>query len=266
MYHLLTSTRYDPFLLSLGWNNDGKDDGSPSPFLQLPYHHDRLLASAERHGWDNTLRYDELKRRCFQAVEAATLEGREGVALKLRITVTSAGELTITTSPVPSLKIDPLSEVYFLSPQGQVERNADSEFTAAEDYGVISTTLDTLPTPSSIFTSTKTTQRSHYDAARERAGLKSYTDPVDVILFNEDGLITETSIANIAFYRPPNGWLTPGKETGCFEGTMRRRLLEIGRVKEDTEGVLTRENLKDWEEVVVFNGVIGCKRARIVLH
>ncbi|KAG7099760.1 hypothetical protein E1B28_001573 [Marasmius oreades] len=258
MYQLLSSISYDTSLLSLGWNND---HDTPSPFLQLPYHHDRLLDGAERHGWSVSLAFSELKEKCLQAVKAT--KAKDGLALKLRITLSSTGELSITTSPIPPLKLDPLSEAYFLPPP---QDDANSDSFGVQNSGTISLTLDTLPTPSSIFTSTKTTQRPHYDAARARAGLKSYTDPVDVILFNEQGLITETSIANIAFYRSPYGWLTPAKETGCLEGIMRRKLLEERKIKEDREGTLKKENLKDREEVLVFNGVFGCQRARISLR
>lgn len=63
-FELLTSTRFDSFLLSLRWNND--QDG-PSPFLLLPYHFDRLIAAAERHGWGHvkcSLTYEKLKSAC----------------------------------------------------------------------------------------------------------------------------------------------------------------------------------------------------------
>ena len=74
-------------------------------------------------------------------------------------------------------------------------------------------------------------------------------------------MITETSIANVAFYR--EGWVTPATSTGCLEGVMRRWLLEHGKIKEDVVGVLTKDSVADEEQVLVFNGVSGCKRASV---
>ena len=72
-YQLLTSTRYDPFLATLSWNND--HDG-PCPFFLLPYHFDRLISAAKTHKWDDTtsttsaslLSYDYLKSICLDAI------------------------------------------------------------------------------------------------------------------------------------------------------------------------------------------------------
>ena len=67
-YQLLTSTRYDPFLATLSWNND--HDG-PSSFFLLPYHFDRLISAAKIHKWDHTtsiLSYDHLKSTCLDAI------------------------------------------------------------------------------------------------------------------------------------------------------------------------------------------------------
>ena len=67
-YQLLTSTRYDPFLATLSWNND--HDG-PSSFFLLPYHFDRLISAAKIHKWDHTtsiLSYDLLKSTCLDAI------------------------------------------------------------------------------------------------------------------------------------------------------------------------------------------------------
>ena len=67
-YQLLTSTRYDPFLATLSWNND--HDG-PSSFFLLPYHFDRLISAAKIHKWDHTtslLSYDLFKSTCLDAI------------------------------------------------------------------------------------------------------------------------------------------------------------------------------------------------------
>jgi 4-amino-4-deoxychorismate lyase len=44
---------------------------------------------------------------------------------------------------------------------------------------------------------------------------------------------------------------------------MKRWLLEQGRIKEDEEGVLTKDSIQPGEWVLVTNGVIGCRLGRI---
>ncbi|KAK7058576.1 Aminodeoxychorismate lyase [Paramarasmius palmivorus] len=246
MYQLLSSTRYDELLLSLGWNND-ETDGVSSPLMLLQYHCERLRDAVVQHGWNRageSISYEKLKEECVEAVKIAKGQG-EDTSFRIRITLSEAGELSVTASPVPQFTSDPLSA---------------SEIDPESYQGpYISLSLDTQPTPSSVFTSTKTTQREDYDSARSRAGLTSYIQPADVLLFNQDSLITETSIANVAFWRD-GSWVTPAASTGCLPGVIRRFLLEQGRVK---EGIIRKEDVKNDEAVLVFNGVKGCLLGRV---
>lgn len=71
-YKLLSCTRHDPFLLSLNWNNDS--DGTPSPFLLLRFHVDRLIDAAERHAWaaaKAAISLDTVKAACQELVDNA---------------------------------------------------------------------------------------------------------------------------------------------------------------------------------------------------
>lgn len=120
--------------------------------------------------------------------------------------------------------------------------------------------LDKVDTPSSLFTATKTTYRSHYAAARARFGLPDTGGPADVVLWNTKGMITETSVRNLAFFRRGR-WVTPHDSTGCLPGVTRRWLLEQGRVVTDDQGLLTRDNVKEGELVLIFNAVEGCRIA-----
>ena len=66
VYKLLTSTRYDPFLATLSWNNDHE---GPCSFFLLPYHFDRLTSAAKTHKWDHIIfSYDYLKSTCLDAI------------------------------------------------------------------------------------------------------------------------------------------------------------------------------------------------------
>lgn len=66
-YQLLTTTRYDPTLATLPWNDDC--DG-PSPYFLLPYHYERLQSAVEEHGWDiqNAHTYKQFKSRVVDTV------------------------------------------------------------------------------------------------------------------------------------------------------------------------------------------------------
>jgi 4-amino-4-deoxychorismate lyase len=168
----------------------------------------------------------------------------------------------------------------FKGTAARVPRRPFSEMVAAAAYDptsggspdkfgpVLEIAVDSHPTPSSIFTSTKTDHRPQYDAARSRAGVPPLgvtptgPAPSDVLLFNEDGKLTETSIRNIAFFRD-GVWVTPSASTGCLTGVVRRHVLHRGLVRE-VEQDLSVDHIRDQEIVMLLNGVEGCKLGRIV--
>ena len=84
---------------------------------------------------------------------------------------------------------------------------------------------------------------------------------MDVLLYNSNGFITETSIRNVAFRRG-NQWITPRSESGCLPGVSRRVLLEEGTI---VEGDIRREELCLNETILTFNSVEGCCLGRLAL-
>ena len=104
-----------------------------------------------------------------------------------------------------------------------------------------------------LFLFHKTTRRKTYHRAWER--ISPGTD--DVVLWNSQGRITETTVANIAVRRGKQ-WFTPPLEDGLLPGVMRQRLLEIGFL---SEGSVTREAFRVADEIMVFNSVRGIGRA-----
>jgi 4-amino-4-deoxychorismate lyase len=72
----------------------------------------------------------------------------------------------------------------------------------------------------------------------------------DDILIVKNGLITDTSIANIAF-NCKNEWLTPKKP--LLQGTTRMRLLEKHKIYEDDIGV---KDLSKFTQVALMNAMI----------
>ena len=94
----------------------------------------------------------------------------------------------------------------------------------------------------------KTTARAIYE--RARAGC---SEDVDVILANERGEVTETTIANIAVLRNYR-WVTPPVSCGLLPGTMRAHLLAEGQL---VEGVVHSDELLPGETIRCFNALRG---------
>ena len=97
-----------------------------------------------------------------------------------------------------------------------------------------------------VFLYHKTTHREVYDEAKA-----SRPDCDDVVLWNQDGELTETSAANVAL-RIDGAWLTPPVASGLLAGTMRAELLEAGTLR---EAVLTKDDVARTDEIRLVNSV-----------
>lgn len=98
----------------------------------------------------------------------------------------------------------------------------------------------------------KTTRRETYQRLRQQAA-----DCDDVILYNGNGQLTETTIYNL--YLEIGGELyTPALHCGLLPGAYRQQLLDTGAA---TEAVLTREDLRKSTRILVSNSVRGLQEA-----
>jgi para-aminobenzoate synthetase/4-amino-4-deoxychorismate lyase len=103
-----------------------------------------------------------------------------------------------------------------------------------------------------IFLFHKTTYRETYKKAKA-----DFPDCDDVILWNEKGEITESTIANVVIRK--NGRLiTPPVECGLLDGTFRAHLLKSGEIE---EGAVSIEDLKAADEVFLVNSVRKWQKA-----
>jgi branched-subunit amino acid aminotransferase/4-amino-4-deoxychorismate lyase len=75
----------------------------------------------------------------------------------------------------------------------------------------------------------------------------------EALLLNEHGRLAEGSRSNVALVLP-EGILTPPESEGCLPGTVRRRLLERGALRERP---LTREDLAGAAGLLMMNSLIG---------
>ncbi len=76
---------------------------------------------------------------------------------------------------------------------------------------------------------------------------------VDEVIIEKDGYLTDTTIANIAFY-DGRQWITP--TVPLLKGTMRAKLIEEGFLKTKN---IRREDLEKYTQVALMNAMIGFK-------
>jgi 4-amino-4-deoxychorismate lyase len=249
--------------------------------MLLPYHFDRLRAAAALHGWQDavaSLSWAPFQLTCQRAIQAYDGPAKGGplkvrpppcsstydkshnilpfLLYQLRVVLHRAGTITTTVAPTSSMTADPMLA-------SRISPATDCLPQSLGDPIVIF--LDMVATPSSLFTATKTTHRSHYAAARARFGLPEVGGSADVLLWNTQGMITETPVRNVAFFRRGR-WITPHDSTGCLPGVTRRWLLEQGRMVVDDQGFLTRNTAQEGELVLIFNAVEGCRIAVVRLR
>lgn len=106
-----------------------------------------------------------------------------------------------------------------------------------------------------VFLYHKTTHRMVYENA-----LKTRPGHPDVLLFNEQGEITESTVANVAV-EMDGALCTPPVRCGLLPGVHRAALLERGKLQ---ERVVTVEQALQAPAIYLLNSVRGIHRVRIV--
>lgn len=72
----------------------------------------------------------------------------------------------------------------------------------------------------------------------------------------------EGSITNVAIKRKRDGkWVTPLLSSGCLCGVMRHFLLRRNYIEED---IVLIKDVSIGDEMILFNGVMGVVRGRVV--
>jgi para-aminobenzoate synthetase/4-amino-4-deoxychorismate lyase len=99
----------------------------------------------------------------------------------------------------------------------------------------------------------KTTYRLPYTMA-----LEQQPEYRDVFLWNRDGYITESTIANIAIGTPA-GLITPPVKCGLLPGTFRAQLLAEGKIREE---FITLDDLRNTQTLFLINSVRGWIRLK----
>jgi len=116
--------------------------------------------------------------------------------------------------------------------------------------------LDDEPVdPNDVWLFHKTSRRAPYDRRREKR-----TDVDDVILVNDRGEVTESTIANLAV-ELDGVWVTPPIASGLLPGTYRAVLLRDGRLAERPVSV---EELKNATGLALVSSARGWRPATLV--
>jgi para-aminobenzoate synthetase/4-amino-4-deoxychorismate lyase len=92
----------------------------------------------------------------------------------------------------------------------------------------------------------KTTYRAVYDQHRAK-----HSHVFDVLLWNEQGELTEFTIGNLVLRIDGVNW-TPPRECALLAGTFRAELLERGEIR---ERVMRVEDLRGAEAVWLINSI-----------
>ena len=160
------------------------------------------------------------------AARKALDEALEGASepLRVKLLLSRSGSLSVQRAPMPP------------APAGPVRLEVDPE-----------------PVDSSeLWLYHKTTRRSLYEASAAR-----HPAADDVVLLNERGELTETTIANLALCIGGRWW-TPPVESGCLPGVERARLVERGEL---AERALRREDLLAAEAIALVSSLRGWRPA-----
>jgi len=92
-----------------------------------------------------------------------------------------------------------------------------------------------------------------YADRRELNKLLASQKDTDEVIIEKEGYLTDTTIANIAFYDGTQ-WFTPAKP--LLEGTMRAKLLDEGFLSKKE---IKKEDLDHYTQVALMNAMLGFK-------
>jgi 4-amino-4-deoxychorismate lyase len=277
-FQLFSSLRFDVLLLESPANC--ALSMAPSPFYMLPYHRDRMLEAATHFGWSGAaerIRGAQGLRYITQKLEAS-MDIKSTTPLRVRTVLHYDGKITIETNetptvplvnlfpsgippPTPKLEVSPLTGGAMMLSEGdalQVEAQPGHPV-QRQPWIIMVDPEKTTPSP---FTTYKTTCRDMYVDARARAGIKSMTEPKEVLIISDTASeIMEGSLTSVLFWRGKR-WVTPPVSSGGQAGTTRRWLLEKNLCEEE---VVTIDSLVDEEECWISNGVRGLIWGKIKL-
>lgn len=191
-------------------------------FTLLDAHLRRLLDSAAYFAYPCN---PDAVRRCMEEAVAS----RNGEGCKLRVLLNRLGLVQVEVSPLPAMTSHGPVRLAFAD--RPIDRN-------------------------NPFLYHKTTLRAVYEQARADA----VPAADDVLFYNHEGELTETTIANIVVTLGGRHF-TPPVRCGLLPGTFREHLLALGEIE---ERYLPVESLARAESITLINSVRGRLQARLL--
>jgi para-aminobenzoate synthetase/4-amino-4-deoxychorismate lyase len=204
---VVTRTRPEFDLLeTILWRRD-------SGFILLSRHLARLKDSADYFGF--VFREDFVRARLEDAVAASHTAARVRLRLNRQGEAScEAGDMTVATEPWSLLPPIVDAQVAMDNPEPPLR------------LALARASVDS----SDVFLFHKTTRRQVYEQALQEARVR-VPGCADVLLFNQRGEVTESTIANVVVEMDGH-LLTPPLSCGLLAGTLRAELLERGVVQE----------------------------------
>lgn len=267
-FTIFTTLRYDPLTYTGTTNLIDAINSIPldaSFFYLLQKHVDKLRRAGEFFKFPvSNLTLEILLHHLTNALS----DSDRLIAHRIKISIDKTGLYSIDHAPLPqshtlSTEVPDYSSFQKTSSTSLVPGYL-------EDWTGWSLYLDTEKSQPTPFTSFKTSKRDVYNDARARFNIVP-GDHREVLLQDNNDNVLEGSITSVAFWRqlkdPLSGelsfkWVTPNLASGCMDGVIRKWLLDQGSI---VEGVLPVKELQDGEYVLLMNGLMGIKVAKLIL-
>ena len=251
-------------------------------FYLLSQHLQRMITSADALGWADG-RSEDLLQRCLEEA-AAGWEAASASRVRLllpfdgppRVERTVLAHQTADAMPVPcagfrclylaGLDVPRLNVVLDSAPIDSADPRLRHKTTARSPYTAARARNSVgMPQPAGRFSGGGLSGSSLPGSSLSGGGLSGELEIFDVLLFNERGELTESTICNVAICQADGRWLTPAVSSGLLAGCFRRMLLEAGEAE---EAIILVSELRDAVEqgrpLVLFNSVRGAFSARLL--
>lgn len=147
----------------------------------------------------------------------------------------------------------PFAHISLLDFLPRVDGTNRAKWRIVYDYKVREVSLTPyIPRPIASLCVIETEEEYEYKSAERQWIDEAFAQrgEADDVLFVRDGLITDTSICNVALFDGED-WLTPAQP--LLKGTMRRSLLQAGVLKEAPIAVA---NLFSYSKIRLFNALL----------
>lgn len=242
-------------------------------FLLLDRQYERVNYTLRFFNWNYHIGFYELLEKLINALP--TTESVDSLEQKMSLLLTQRDtyKMRVLAAADGTVKV----EAHLLSVEKPIYNSTSDYFIkrflspwspkpTSESWDVF---INDKPTKVSPFTSFKTTNRKHYTQARDFMNVvsTSFKSKIstnrksEVLIYNDKKQLMEGSITNVAIKRKTDGvYVTPPLTSGCLYGTMRSYLLSAGLIEEEDINI---ESLRNGEDIILFNGVMGCVEGTI---